>query len=186
MKLHKAAGFMLSAGALLTLIGASLGYGGQIGFGYALLPIALLLIAAGLLGRAASTTHLPRWLIGMAVFGASFALALSAMVIIYALDEGPLGASMEVLRRPVFMAFVVGAAAFCFAGIPGRHLPPVPAIVAGVGSLMLGAGVFGFEPVADVGLWLSVGGWIALGVTPWVGDSRSAPQSTGHAPHHPA
>jgi hypothetical protein len=160
-------GVLLIVAALLALVGASLGYGSGVALGYALLPVALVLLASGIVGRAVVTPDLDRAVVALGIVVAIVALLLAATGAISGLAIEPARHAAEDVLRPTFLALIVAIIAFALVGAWQRDLPIVPAAAVAIGSGMLIAALLGQERIADIGFWSAFAGWIGLGALPW-------------------
>jgi len=162
-------GGLLIVAALLALIGASLGYGSGVTLGFALLPLALLCFAAGVVGGAVVDARLHGGVRVLALALAACAGALALVGGLHALEAAPVRAVAEWLLRPTFVALLVTMIAFVIVGALARDLPAIPASAVAIGVLLLSAGLVGQERVADIGFWVTLAGWSGLGASPWGG-----------------
>jgi hypothetical protein len=162
-------GGLLIAAALIALIGASLGYGNGLTLGFALLPVALLCLAAGVVGGAVVDDRLHGGVRVVALALAACAGVLALVGGLHAIEAAPVRTIAEWLLRPTFVALLVAMIAFVIAGALVRDLPAIPASAVAIGAVLLSAGLVGSERVADVGFWVMLAGWAGLGASPWGG-----------------
>jgi len=161
------AGSLLVAAAVLALVGASLGFGGGIVVGFALIPLALILLAAGIVGSVIVTPDLDRVFVLLATGAASCAVLMALLGMLMAVDYEGIRRTVEGLLRPGFAILVLAIVVFAITGMATRQLPVFPAGAVAVGTLLLGAGLVEQERVADLGFWTSLAGWTGLGLMPW-------------------
>lgn len=162
-------GGLLIVAALLALVGASLGYGSGVTLGFALLPVALLCFAAGVVGGAVVDSGLHGGVRFLALAVAVCAGGLALVAGLHALETAPVRAIAEWLLRPTFVALLVAMIAFVIVGALARDLPAIPASAVAIGALLLSAGLVDQERVADIGFWVTLAGWAGLGASPWGG-----------------
>ncbi len=169
--------FAIVVGALLALLGASLGYGGGIPIGFAILPLALALVGVGTGGRALADPGMSPLVVALAVLLAACAIGLAVLAVAQA-SPMSFSTAASALLRPAFVIFVTVIVGFGVVGLLVGHLPAVPALAVVLGACLLAAGVAGLERVADIGFWLSVAGWVALGISDWGGGVTSSAGSS--------
>ncbi|MGD2071336.1 MAG: hypothetical protein PVI57_21885, partial [Gemmatimonadota bacterium] len=154
----------LVVGALLGFLGASLGYGLGIRLGFALLPVALGLFAVGVIGRTNAVRGTgPVFRIGSRVV-ALLAVAMAGLAMAEALLPD---VDLVPALTAAFVVFMASIAVFGFTGLVAGHLHVLPALAVSFGATLLLGGPVALERVADIGFWLSVVGWVALGLVSW-------------------
>ncbi|HKK07924.1 MAG TPA: hypothetical protein VKA44_03495 [Gemmatimonadota bacterium] len=167
-------GLLLAGGAALTVVGGGLGYGAGLRAGFALMLVALLLLALGLSVRARRSPALSRATTRLARLTAACALGLAVTVALSAAPAEPLSVWVAWLRYPSALGFMVGSAAFAARGILRGELPALPAAAVGAGGLLLALAALGVHGPGQPGQWLGVLGWIALAFSPWGRGGRVA------------
>jgi hypothetical protein len=160
-------GGLLIVAAFIALMGASLGYGGGVAVGFALLPVAMLCFAVGVVGGAVVDARLHGYVRVLALALAACACALALAGSLSALETAPVQAIAGWLLRPTFVALLVAMIAFAIAGALARDVPAIPAAAVATGALLLSAGLADLERIADIGFWVTLAGWASLGASPW-------------------
>lgn len=160
-------GGLVVAAALLAFVGASLHYGYGVRAGAALLPIALLIGAAGIVGLASTSPGLGPLVLGLAMSVAVCAVVLSVLGSLQILEDSRVGPKAERLLRPGFLALLVAIVGFATVGLLTQTVPVVPSVAVAGGTALLAASLPGRERMAEVGFWSSTAGWVGLGVLPW-------------------
>jgi hypothetical protein len=166
-------GLAIVIGALLALLGASLGFGGGSVIGFAMLVVALVLLGVGTAGRAVTEPSMSGVLVALAMLVAACSIGL-AVIALATPVRSPLSDVAGILLRPVFVVLIVAVVAFAGAGLVSGQLPRVPSLGVALGACLLAAGLAEQERIADVGFWLSMAGWVVLGVLDW-GDPGTSP-----------
>jgi len=167
-------GAALAGGALMIVVATGAGFGAGVESAFTLVPVSLLSLGWGLAGRARSTAALSR--VTMRLAGASGALAvvLAVFMVLTEFAPAPLDAWSAVLRYPAYLGFALGTVALGVRGMLLRELPAAPAATVVVGMLMLLSAFVVPERVAELGVWVSLVGWVSLAATPWGPPNRIA------------
>jgi hypothetical protein len=161
-------GLVLVTGTVIGFLGASLGFGGGLPIGMAMLPVALLLMTIGIVGNAVATPGLHQAVLLLAGVVAVCAIGMIVVGAVSAIATEPLRDTAESLLRPMFAALIAAVVVFAVGGVVLGGLPIIPAIVVAVGACLLGwGGLVDQERIADIGFWTSTAGWIGLGLMSW-------------------